>query len=70
MSAFGDAMRAVRQVVLMQANIERLQSDFDRLGGDMRGLKDFANMIDKRVIRIETMIEMSGRGPAQPRIAE
>lgn len=70
MSAFGDAMRAVRQVVLMQAHIERLQSDFDRLGGDLRGLKDFSNSLDRRVIRIETMIEMSARRPEQPRITE
>jgi archaellum component FlaC len=67
-SAFGDAMRAVRQFVLMQANMERLQGDFDRLADDLRGLKDFASGLDKRLVRIETMIEMSvGRG-GQPRI--
>ena len=68
MSTFGDAMRAVRQIVLMQADVERLHGDFFRLADDLRGVKDFANGIDKRVIRIETMIEMSRRDQDQPRI--
>jgi hypothetical protein len=52
-SAFADAMRAVRQVVLMQSHIERLQGDFDRLADDLRGLKDYASAIDSRVSHME-----------------
>lgn len=69
MSAFGDAMKAVREVILIQASIDRLNGDFARMGDDVRGLKDVMSGIDKRVVRIETMIEMAQHAPGgQPRI--
>lgn len=68
MSALGDAMKAVKDVILMQASIERLGEDFERLGKDVRGVKQAFIDLDKRVVRIETMIEMSDGGRSQPRI--
>ncbi len=70
MSTLGDAMAAIKNVVLMQERLDVMKSDMDRLSGDVSGLNSYAVSIDKRVLRIETMIEMSGRGAGLPRIEE
>lgn len=63
MGAVGDALQALQKVVIMQANIDRLQADFMRLSDDVRGLKDFTHAVDKRVARIEVLIEMTRGSP-------
>lgn len=75
MGVVGDALQALQKVVVMQANIERLQSDFTRLSDDVRGLKDFGHMLDVRVARIEMLVEVTrggggggGRGAGLSRI--
>lgn len=70
MSAFGDAMKALKNVMLMQERIDGLRQDNTRIADDLRTLTGHVFEIDKRVLRIETMIEMSrpsGSG-GQPRI--
>ena len=68
MTAFSDAMKAVREIILVQAKVDRLNQDFARIGDDLRGLKDVVADIDKRVVRIETMIEIAGLDASPPRI--
>jgi hypothetical protein len=67
-STLSDALGALKNVVLMQERLDVMGRKLDRLSVDVQGLNDYALSIDKRVIRIETMIEMSGRSPTQPRI--
>ena len=66
MSALGEAMKAVKDVLLMQANIERLDQDFNRLGQDVRDLKLVVVDVDRRVARIEGVMEGYGRAAAAP----
>ena len=70
MSSLGDAMTALKNVILMQERIQTLQKEIERVAGDVSGLNDYCVALDKRVVRIETMIEMSARAPAPqpPRI--
>ncbi len=68
MTMVGDALTALKNVVLLQERLDQTQKRMDRLTSDLQGLNDYALSIDKRVIRIETMIEMSGRSPTPPRI--
>ena len=70
MSAIGDALAALKNVVLMQERLDVLRAEQVRLSEDVRGLNDYILSVDKRVVRIETMIEMSGRVGGQPRIEE
>jgi hypothetical protein len=70
MSALSDAFTAIKSVMLLQERVEGVQRDVERLNADVRGLNDYVVAVDKRVIRIETMIEMSGRAGGQPRIEE
>ena len=64
MSALGEAMKAVKDVLLMQAAIERLDQDFNRLGQDVRDLKLVVVDVDRRVARIEGVMEGFGRAAA------
>jgi len=69
MSAFGGAMKALKDVVLMQERIRVLREDVAGLSANVDGLSDYALSIDKRVVRIETMIEMTtGRSGPPPQI--
>ena len=68
MSSLGDALEAIRNVVLVQERLEVMDRKVDRLANDVKGLSDYAAAIDKRVVRIETIVEMGVRSNAQPRI--
>jgi len=68
MSAMTDAFAALKNVMLMEERIDGLRSDMSRSADDLRSLTEKVHSLDKRVLRIETMIEMSGPGGAQPRI--
>jgi hypothetical protein len=55
----------------MQSEIENLRSDVGQLTDGMSGLKDFSHTLDKRILRIETMIEMTApRGSVPPLIED
>ena len=62
MSTVGDALAARKNVVLMQERMSVMQKDVGVLTGLVDGLNDYVVAVDKRVIRIETMIEMSRTG--------
>lgn len=68
MSTVSDALAALRNVVLMQERMDVMNRKLDRLSDDVKGLNAYAGAIDRRVVRIETMIEMSARSGGQPRI--
>lgn len=68
MSALSDALAALKNVVLMQERIGVMQKDIARLTGVVDGLNDYTVAIDKRVVRIETMIEVTRGGTAPPQI--
>jgi hypothetical protein len=68
MSAAGDAFQALKNVLLIQSDVERTRRDVAQAVADLRGLREYVNEIDKRVVRIETMIEMTSRGSQSPRI--
>ena len=70
MSTLGDALKALKTVLLIEENVSRLQQDVASLTDEVRRIRDYAGEIDKRVVRIETMIEMSTRQPRQPRIED
>jgi hypothetical protein len=70
MSAIRDALSALKNVVLMQERLDVMRAEQGRISEDVRGLNDYILSVDKRVVRIETMIEMSSRASRTPRIEE
>ena len=53
MSALGDALSALRKVVLLEDNVSRLQQDVSDLTSEIRRTRDYAATIDRRVGVIE-----------------
>ncbi|MEN2787335.1 hypothetical protein ACFOKI_04090 [Sphingomonas qilianensis] len=69
MSAFGDAMIGLKNVMLMQERIDGLRGDMSRIADDLRAVTGKVQGLNERVIRIETMIDMSrASGGSVPRI--
>jgi len=64
MGAVGDILSGIRQVILLQENVGRLQKDVETLAADVRRVRDYAGEIDKRVARIEGVMEGYGRATA------
>ncbi|WP_375271550.1 hypothetical protein [Sphingomonas sp.] len=70
MSAIGDALAAIRQVILMQQRMDQLDGRITQLVADVDGLTDaLANMRD-RVSRLEGIIEGAAMAARQRRIEE
>jgi hypothetical protein len=67
-SAFGDAYKAIESVILLRARVEALERALEKVADDVK--QDGRDLLDheRRLIRIETMIEMSGRGARKTRI--
>ena len=70
MSAFGDAYKAIESVILLRSRVENLERALERVADDVK--QDGRDLLDheRRLIRIETIIEMSGRRGGQPRIEQ
>jgi hypothetical protein len=56
-SGWSDALAALKNVMLLHERLEGLQKDVERLAGDVRDLNRYAVEIDKRVVRIEGVME-------------
>ena len=70
MSTVSDALNGVRRLLLMQENINQLERTSDRQIDALQKLTDDVIALDKRVVRIETMIEIGGRQSAQQKRIE
>ncbi|HEY8012230.1 MAG TPA: hypothetical protein VIE67_14660 [Rudaea sp.] len=63
-------MGAVTEAVTMLKDVLRMRDDVDRLSKSVDKLANVANDIDKRLIRIETMVELAEkRSSRQPRLS-
>jgi hypothetical protein len=70
MGAIGDAFAALKNVLILQERVDGLKEDNARMADDLRSLTEKVLDHEKRLVRIETMIELSGRGGGQPRITD
>ena len=68
MTAAEKAMSVVKNVLLFRETLERINKEMAALRGDIASLTHNVIDIDKRLVRIETMVEMAGRGGGPPRI--
>ena len=67
MSGLGEAFLALKNVMLLQDRVERLQKELEQQAVGQKDLNAAVTDIDKRVVRIEALIEYSARGGA-PRL--
>ncbi|QNE32636.1 hypothetical protein F1C10_12260 [Sphingomonas sp. NBWT7] len=69
MSAVNDAFSALKNVVLMQERLDVVRRELGELRATVGTLNDRVIGLDRRLVRIETMIEMTrGSGSSVPRI--
>ena len=70
MSSLGDAFAALKNVMLLHERLEGVQKDVERLSEDVKGLNRYAVEIDRRVARIEGVMEGYQRAsaPRRPRL--
>ena len=64
MSSLGDAFAALKNVMLLHERLEGVQKDVERLSDDVKGLNRYAVEIDRRVARIEGVMEGYQRASA------
>jgi hypothetical protein len=62
MSAFGDIMAGLKTVVELTGKVERLERNVDKLSGHVDG-------VDRRLVRLETIIEVTRNDGETLRIA-
>lgn len=70
MSVFGDAVGAIRQVILMQSRMDQLDQRMSRMASDVEGLTDALADFRDRVSRLEGVIEGAAMAARQRRIEE
>jgi hypothetical protein len=69
MSAFTKALKGVQSILLLQNDVRRLEEGIKESQSLMKEFTRDLSELDKRVVRIETMIEMTtGRSALPPRI--
>ena len=57
MGLFSDIGTALKNVVLMQANLERLERTAERQDRDIAGLREVMAKFSERLVRVETIID-------------
>ena len=57
MGLFSDIGAALKNVVLMQANLERLERSAERQDRDIAGLREVMAKFSERLVRVETIID-------------
>lgn len=70
MSTSEKAVGIVKSVLLFRETLDQLREQIGELRGDLQTLARDHTALDKRVVRIETMIEMGARQSQQKRIEE
>lgn len=66
MSTVGDAFAALRKVILIEANLGRVEKDIEVLAAELRRTRDYAAGIDRRVAEIEGLLRGFSMARAMP----
>jgi hypothetical protein len=67
---FSDALKALKQVVLLQDRVERMEKRLDTMNDDVDGLADMIHDLDKRLYGLERIIDIGAQQARQKRIEE
>lgn len=71
MSVLSETLKGVKQLLLLQEQIKNLEEASNKQSKIMEKLADKVIDLDKRLVRIETMVEMStGRASGNPALPE
>lgn len=68
MNTFGGVLSALKNVVLLQDRVARLETNLDRMADQMDGLREFSRDLDKRLYAVEKIMDLGIRKAQQKRI--
>jgi hypothetical protein len=68
MSTLGDALKGIRELLLLQVQVQGLERAMEGQSAELKRVANDLIQVDKRLVRIETLAEMGARGRQQPRI--
>jgi outer membrane murein-binding lipoprotein Lpp len=66
MSASSDTLSALKNVVLLHERMDALRQDMSQTTADLKAVTEKVYKLNERVVRIETMIEMTTGRSASP----
>ena len=67
---FSNALAALKQVLMLQDRVDRLEKRVESIAGDVDGLGDMAHDLDKRLYALERIVDLGSRQAHRPRIEE
>jgi hypothetical protein len=70
MSAIGDVLRAVKDVLLLQSQVERMDEEIFGQNERIAKLVDTVTDLDKRLYAMERMMDLGVRQASQKRIED
>ncbi len=70
MSAIGDALKALKSVMLMEERLSQTREDVARVSSDLLKLKNVVHDIDKRLFAVERLIDFGAQQSRHRRIEE
>lgn len=70
MSTIGNALNALKQVILLQDRIERMEGRMNNMVSDIDGLADVGHDLDKRLYALERIVDLGAQRARQNRIEE
>lgn len=68
MSALGDALQGIKQLLLLQEQVRRVEEAGERQAAALERVAGDLIAMDRRLVRIETMVEMAGSRGGPPRL--
>ncbi len=70
MSTIGDILKSVREVLLLQSQVELLTKEVSEQNKEMRAVSDKIVDLDKRLFSIERIMDLGARQSQQKRIED
>ena len=66
MGSIGDVFSGIKQLLLIEDKVARLERDVVNLADDLRRTRDYADSIDKRVTHLEGFIAGAAAASGRP----
>jgi DNA anti-recombination protein RmuC len=66
----GNALVALKQVVLLQDRVERIEARLETMADDLKGMTAFTHDLDKRLYAVERIVDLGARQTRRPMIEE
>ena len=68
MSTLGDALKGIKQLLLLEEQVRQIELLSDRQNAAIADMLRDHIALDKRVVRIETLVEVAAARGVQPRL--